>query len=123
MTNLQTITEIDMNVNSENDLTELEEKMNYITNKIATDLHGLIHNVNCIKFILESNELNIDFEKQEYIEEYFDKFVYQYTKIKDYFKKGREIRCYKEKKEQEKMNELRYARNVLMQLGINNIEE
>lgn len=123
MTNLTTITEIDINVNSENDLTELEEKMNYITNKIATDLHGLTHNVNCIKFILESNELNIDFEKQEYIEEYFDKFIYQYSKIKDYFKKGREIRCYKEKKEQEKINELRYARNVLAQLGINNIEE
>ena len=67
--------------------------------------------------------MNTNFDDQELIEEQIDRLVYQYVKIKEHLKKGREIRIFKEQKEQEKMNELRYARNVLMQLGIDNVKE
>ena len=62
--------------------------------------------------------MNTDFDKQEYIEEYLDTLIYEYQTVKELLKKGREIRYHKEKKEKEKDNELRCARNTLSYYGI-----
>lgn len=105
----------------------LQSEMLLISNKIAQELYTLKSYSFSANHILHCNFnasfMNKNFEEQELIEEQLDRFVHQYTKIKEYFKKGREIRYHKEQKEKEKMNELRYARNVLAQLGIDVSQE
>lgn len=114
-------------INSTNELEHLQSEMNVVTNKIAQDLYALKSYSFSVNNILEYNFnpsfMNTNFDEQELIEEQIDRLLYEYVKIKEHFKKGREIRIFKEQKEQEKMNELRYARNVLMQLGIDNVKE
>ncbi len=112
----------DMTFDSTNELEQLQSEMFIITNKIAQDLYALKSYAFSVNNILECNFntsfMNTNFEEQELVEEQIDRFVYQYTKMKEHFKKGREIRIFKEQKEQEKNNELRYARNVLAHHGI-----
>ena len=114
-------------ISSTNELEHLQSEMIVVTNKIAQDLYALKSYTFSVNNILECNFnssfMNTNFDDQELIEEQIDRLVYQYVKIKEHLKKGREIRIFKEQKEQEKMNELRYARNVLMQLGIDNVKE
>ena len=109
-------------LDSADELEQLKSEMFVVTNKIAQDFYALKSYSFSVNNILECNFntsfMNINFDEQELIEEQLDRFVHQYAKMKESFKRGREIRCYKEQKEQEKMNELRYARNVLAHHGI-----
>ncbi len=113
---------VNLNINKETSLEELTEKMTYITELIAEEyymLNNVVSNVNSILDVNYNNKfMNKDFDKQEYIEEYLDSLVYEYQKVKEILKKGREIRYHKELKEKEKENEIRCARNTLAHFGI-----
>ena len=65
---------------------------------------------------------NTNFDYQELVEEQLDCLIYEYTKVKENLKYGREVKFYMEKKEKEKTNELRYARNLLAHFGIETIK-
>lgn len=67
----------------------------------------------------KNNEVGMSFIEHELLEERMDALFYRYQKTKELLKKGRLIRYYKEEKEKEKLNELRYARNTLAHYGIN----
>jgi hypothetical protein len=56
--------------------------------------------------------MNTDFDKHEHIELYFDTLLHEYKTVKELLAKGRAIRYNKEKKEKEKYNEVRCARNT-----------
>jgi|LauGreDrversion4_2_1035121.scaffolds.fasta_scaffold448265_2 hypothetical protein len=127
---LTTIKEDDVLIDSTNELEQLQSEMLVVSNQIAQDFYKLKSYAFSANHILECNFnasfMNTNFDEQELIEEQMDRFVFQYVKLKEHFKKGREIRCFKEKKEkkeQEKSNELRYARNVLAQLGLDKVDE
>ena len=113
---------VNLNVNSETELEELDEKMEYISEQISEEFHILntiVSQVNGILNINFNNKfMNTDFDKQEYIEEYLDTLVYEYQTVKELLKKGREIRYNKEKKEKQKDNELRGSRATLKYCGI-----
>ena len=66
----------------------------------------------------KNNEVGMSFIEHELLEERMDGLFYRYQKTKELLKKGRLLRHYKEEKEKEKMNELRYARNTLSHYGI-----
>lgn len=113
---------VNLIINQETRLEELNDKMEYISNQIAQEyfiLNTKVSQVNNILNINYNNKfMNTDFEKQEYIEEYFDNLIYEFERVKELLKKGREIRYFKEKKEKEKDNEIRCARNTLAHYGI-----
>lgn len=116
---------INLNIDSETKLDELNIKMKFISEKIAEEfniLKGVVLKVNRILNINYNDKfMNTDFDKQEYIEEYLDNLVYEYQTVKELLKKGRNIRYYKEikeeevekEKENEKEKEIRYASNTL----------
>lgn len=126
-TTIYTIPENDNHVDSDHELEELQEKMNNINEQSAQEFHKLKSQSNKITALLEQNFnenfINKNFDEHELIEEQIDKLIYQYTKIKDNLRNGREVRFYIEKKERQKVNELRYARNVLTHLGIYPVKE
>lgn len=126
MKTLYTITE-NNNVDSDYELEELREKMNNMNDHSAKEFYKLKAQSCKVTAILEQNfnekTMNKNFDDHELIEEQIDKLIHQYTKIKENLKNGREVRFYIEKKEKQKVNELRYARNVLLQCGINNSKE
>lgn len=66
----------------------------------------------------KNNEVGMSFIEHELLEERMDGLFYRYQKTKELLKKGRLIRYYKEQKDKEKTNELRYARNTLAHYGI-----
>lgn len=114
---LEKITELDFNIESDDDLEEIKDKFNCITGTIASEMSRLkkysenaTNNLNVSK--------NTNFDEQELIEEQIDIFIYEYNKLKQLLKKGREIRLHKETKEQEINNQKRFARNVLAHYGI-----
>lgn len=113
---------VNLFINQETKLEELNEKMEYISNEIAQEYFVLNTKVSQVNNILNINYnnkfMNTNFEKQEYIEEYFDSLIYEFERVKALLKKGREIRYFKEKKEKEKENEIRCARNTLAHYGI-----
>jgi hypothetical protein len=113
---------VNLNVNSETELEELDEKMEYISEQISEEFHILNNIVSQVNGILNINFnnkfMNTDFDKQEYIEEYLDTLIYEYQTVKELLKKGREIRYNKDKKEKQKDNELRGSRNTLNYCGI-----
>lgn len=123
--NLNTIHEININVDSEYELEELREKMKYISNQIALEFRKLKKQSINVTEILEKNYnnefMNENFDEQELVEEHIDNLLYQYEKVKKYLKYGRDVRFYKEKKEKEKSNEIRYAKNLLAHFGIKSI--
>lgn len=116
------VSPINVHVDSDHELDELQEKMNYICDQTAQEFYKLTCQSLKVSDILERNfnktYLNNNFDQQELIEEQIDKLIYQYTQIKKNLRDGREIRLYMEKKEQQKSNELRYARNLLAHFGI-----
>jgi hypothetical protein len=107
---------VNLNVNSETELEELDEKMEYIGEVIAEEFHLLNNIVSQISGVLDVNFnnkfMNKDFDKHEHIELYFDTLIHEYQTVKELLQKGRAIRYHKEKKETEKYNELRCARNT-----------
>jgi hypothetical protein len=113
---------VNLNVNSETELEELDEKMKYIGQQISEEFHILNNIVSQVNSVLNlnfnKNFMNTNFDQQENIEWYLDSLVYEYKTVKEFLKKGREIRYNKEKKEKEKDNELRYARNTLANFEI-----
>jgi hypothetical protein len=122
---LQVIPEITLtsvHVDSDYEAEELEEKINYICNQTAQDFYKLKYQSIHVTDILERNFnksfINISFDDHEVIEEQIDKLMYQYAKIKKNLRDGREVKFYIEKKEKEKSNEIRYARNLLAYFGI-----
>jgi hypothetical protein len=102
---------VNLNINSETELYELDEKMDYIRQQISEEFHILNNIVSQINGILNINFnnkfMNTDFDKHEHIEFYFDTLIHEYQTVKEFLKKGREIRYNKEKKE--KYNEVRCA--------------
>jgi len=124
---LQTIPEVDIHIDSDHELEELHEKMNYINEQSAQEFRRLKSQSFKVTTLLEQNfnndYINKNFDEHELIEEQIDKLIYQYTKIKENLRRGREVRFYIEKKEKQKVNELRYARNVLTHLGIYPVKE
>ncbi len=118
---LETIDEIDLSINSDNDLDEINDKLNTVTQHISNEITKLTKYIENIKTMLNTTNTNASFEEQELIEEYFDKLIHEYNKSKPLFKQGREIRIYKEAKEREILNQKRFARNVLVHYGIQHI--
>ena len=109
-------------LNFEHELEELQEEMNSVSVKIAKEFNDLKSQALNVVDILEKNYnencSNTNFDDQELVEEQLDILIHEYGKIKASLRYGREVRFYMEKKEQQKSNELRYARNVLAHLGI-----
>ena len=119
---------VNLDVNQETELEELDNKMKYITQQIAEEFHILNNIVSKTNSVLNVNYnnkfMNTNFHQQENIEWYLDNLVHEYQTVKELFKKAREIRYNKEKKEKEKDNEkdneIRTARNTLSHYyGIN----
>ena len=123
--NLKTILENDKNdiqVDSDTDIEELDEIMNIVCDQIAQKYYKTKTRIKKINTTLDNNFnkvfMNTNFDKYELIEEQFDELIHNFTEIKELMKHGRNIKIYKEKKETEKKNELRYARNELAHYGI-----
>jgi hypothetical protein len=114
---LDKISEIDIHTDSDDDLEELKDKLNYITGVISSEMIRLKKYSENVSNELNVN-INISFEEQELIEEQIDSFIYEYHKLKQLLKQGREIRLHKEIKEKEIQNQKRFARNVLAHYGI-----
>jgi len=116
------VSPMNVHVDSCNELEELQEKMNYICDQTAQEFYKLTCETLKVSDMLERNfnktYLNNNFEQQEMIEHQIDKLICQYFQIKKNLQDGREIRFYMEKKEMQKCNELRYAKNLLASLGI-----
>jgi len=118
---LSTIPEIeqmDVSVNSNDELKYLEEKMKYISEVISQKFYGLkteiINVTNIIEENYNRNFMNTDFDDEELVEEQLDILMYEYSKIKELLKKGREIRYNKEHKEKEKDREQLMIRNAFV---------
>ena len=73
----------------------LDKKMENICDEVYKDFCNLQKKFLKIQIILE-NDLNKNFDTQELIEEKLDELFYEYIKIKEQIKMGREIRFYKE---------------------------
>jgi len=120
---LKTIHEMDLSLDSDNEIEELIEKMEYVCNQTSNSFYNLKKKVNNVNILLEnnfnSNFVNSNFDHHELIEEQIDNLIYDFSKIKEFIKKGRLIKFYKEKKENNKKKELLYARNALVYYGIN----
>lgn len=114
---------INFHVDSDNEIEELQEKMNCICNQIAQEFYKIKYQSVKVSEILETNfnksYLNNNFDNQEQIEEQIDILIYQYAKIKEKLRVGRLVRYNMEKKQKQKSNELKYARNLLEYFGIN----
>lgn len=102
-------------INAEYTLEEIDQKMKYITNSISSELTRLMSHLHILSYLPTHSP---KFEEQELMEEYIDTFIFEYMKCKELFKHGREIRIHKELKEKELHNQKRFARNVLLQYGI-----
>ena len=53
------------------------------------------------------------FEEHELIEEQFEELFHEYNNIKQLYNEGRMIRHYKERNQQNALNEIQYAKNVM----------
>ena len=110
---------VNLDVNSETELEELDEKMKYISQQIAEEFHILNNIVSKTNSVLNinynNNFMNKNFDQQENIEWYLDSLVHEYQNVKKLLKKGREIRYHKEKKEKEKekYSDIRCKQNTL----------
>ncbi len=93
---LTTIKEDDVLIDSTNELEQLQSEMLLVSNQIAQDFYKLKSYTFSANHVLECNFnasfMNTNFDEQELIEEQMDRFVFQYVKLKELFKKGREIR-------------------------------
>lgn len=116
------VTQNNIHMDSDHELKELEEKMNNNCNETAQEFYKLKCQSFKVSETLEKNYnkyyLNNNFDDQELIEEQIDILIYEYAKIKENLKKGRDIRFYIEKRKEQKLNELKYARNLLAHFGI-----
>lgn len=100
-------------INSDDKLEELEEKMNLTVSNISHELSNLKNNIINIHKFLDKKLPNINFDEEELIEEQFDILYYKYNKMKELFKKGREIRYNIENKEKENRKRKLIIKNVL----------
>ncbi len=103
----------------------LNEHMDETVNNLNKDFKNISQKMKDINTVFDRLYLNnnnhdagLSFLEHELFEERMDGLFYKYKKTKELLKKGRLIRCHKEEKEKEKLNELRYARNTLAQYGI-----
>ena len=94
----------------DNEIEELDEKMNNNCNETVNKFYKLKKNINTIQNILKYNFnnkfANNNFDDHELIEEQIDHLIYEFSKIKESIKNGRIIKYYKEQKENEKKKEL-----------------
>jgi hypothetical protein len=114
---LEQIYEVNLCIDSDDEIYEINEKMEYLTQKISIEMIKLKKYSENITYKLDLNN-TITFEEQELIEEQIDIFINEYYKLKQLLKQGREIRHHKETKEQDINNQKRFARNVLAHYGI-----
>lgn len=126
--NIESIPEVqpvNVYVDSDHELEELQEKMDYICQQNAGEFYKMKIKMAHINTIFENNfntkTMNKNFDDHELFEEQIDELIHEYIKVKELMKHGREIRLYTEKKKQQKSNELRYARNLLAHFGIDPI--
>lgn len=91
---------------SDYELEYLEEKMEDISNQISYKFCGLRQQVINVENMLKENYnikfFNNNFDQHELTEEQIDMLIFDFMKIKELIKKGREIRYYKEYKTNEK---------------------
>lgn len=104
----------------------LNEEMDNTVDDLNKEFLDITQRMNYINKMFEksylqnkNNEVGMSFLEHELLEERMDGLFYRYQKTKELLKKGRLIRYYKEQKDKEKTNELRYARNTLAYYGIN----
>lgn len=116
---LEQITEINLQIDSDDEVEELNSKLTYITECIAREMSRLKQYSEHVCSELHTSTSTTSFEEQELIEEQLDIFVHEYNKVKQLLKQGREIRLHKEAKEKELTNQKRFARNLLAQYGLN----
>ena len=127
--NLETINEIEkveLQVDSDHEIEEMNEKLNYVCEMAAQEFYKLKTFSSKVTNILENNYnlqfMNKNFDEQELIEEQLDKLMFEYVKVKELLKKGREIRFYKEAKEKKIAREKMIARNILAHCGIKPVD-
>jgi hypothetical protein len=114
---------VELSINTNHNIDEINEKLDYITNKISQEFYKLKPVCKTINEMLEtnfnSNFINTNFDEQELIEEQIDTLIFNYNCVKNLSKKGRDIRVYKQLKDKEIENQKRFARNALAHYGIN----
>ena len=104
---------IDENVNKLNkEFLNISQRMKYMN-----DMFNRLYENN------KYDSVGMSFMEHELLEEGMDGLFYRYQKTKELLKKCRLIRHYKEEKEKEKLNELRYARNTLAHYGIDSAND
>lgn len=126
MENMPTIFENDCDDYCEFTHKMLNEELNSTINSLNKEFLSMSQKMKDINGIFEklylnnkNNEQGMSFIEHELFEERIDGLFYRYQTAKNLLKKGRLVRHYKEEKEKETLNELRYARNTLAQYGIN----
>jgi hypothetical protein len=122
---LPTIYENEMIDYSELSIKLLNEHMDETINNLNMEFLNISQRMKHINMMFDrlyknntNDKVGMSFIEHEILEERIDGLFYRYQKTKELLKKGRLIRHYKEEKEKEKMNELRYARNTLAHYGI-----
>ena len=108
-----------LHINSEYNLEKMNQKLHYVESSISSELLKLQAHSEKLTTLLKTQFVSL--EEQELVEEQLDKFMYEYKKCKELLNHGREIRIHKEMKEMELHNQKRFARNVLVQYGIDNV--
>lgn len=128
-TNIETIQQVEsINIyaDSKHELEELNTKMDYICKQNANEFYKLNMRMAYINSVFENNfnsrTMNTNFDDHELFEEQMDELIYEYNTVKELMKQGRQVKFYKEQKETEKKNELRYARNTMVQCGIEHFD-
>jgi hypothetical protein len=91
---------INLQLDRENKKNEIEIKFDHLSKQIEEEFYKLRYIIKLIDNTLDSNfdsnNADKNFDNQELIEEQFDNLLFKYALIKELFKKGREIRYYKE---------------------------
>jgi hypothetical protein len=111
---------LDIDKYEELEYEELKYKLDKISNEINEEIYKMKYNLYKLNNIFHENNSEIckndDFNKQELIEENFDILFHKYKKLKLLFKKGREIRFYKEFKENDINKEKILMRNLHLKI-------
>lgn len=105
------------------DLHILQEKMNDILKQLNFELSKNSTQISDLNDIMKCamdrlNDDVITFGHYEILEDAFDTVIYKYQKTKNLLKTGRLIQCFIEQKTLQKECEIRFAKNVMAQYGI-----
>lgn len=122
LTSISEIENVDLHIDSDHELEEMQEKMNFVCEQTAQEFYKIKAYSQKVTKILEenfnNNFTNKNFNEHELIEEKIDELIFQYAKAKELIRKGREIKFYKEEKEKQIKLHKKLARNALAHYGI-----